>query len=85
MHLQLFVQKFSINTLIKKFLKLEEFLKFDKCVSLLRKSKIDYFAKLKEKNVPNCTSCAQVHEWPQSQCGDNRMGIFKLYTTREFF
>ena len=24
--------------------------------------------------VQNCTSCAQVHELPQSHCGDNREG-----------
>ena len=30
-----------------------------------------------ENNVPSrlsCTSCAQVHELPQSHCGDNRGG-----------
>ena len=25
-------------------------------------------------HMMNCTSCAQVHELPQSHCGDNREG-----------
>ena len=35
-----------------------------------------------ENNVPSCTSCAQVHELPQSYCGDNqeeRLHIYHAY------